>query len=97
MSRKAIKYLYDIARSIQDILEDHLEGIDTLEQYEADKTIRLAVIKELEIIGEAAYRLRQLGITLSQTDSLINRRNTLIHQYDDFKDETVWIFMLPEK
>ena len=63
MSRKASKYLYDIARSIQDIFEDYLDGIDTLEQYEADKTIRLAVINELEIVEEAAYRLRNLGIT----------------------------------
>lgn len=64
--------------------------------YEANKTVRRAVAKELEIIGEAASRLRQMGVLLEQTDSLINRRNTLIHQYGDFKDETIWYYVQGE-
>ena len=55
--------------------------MDSIVAYEANKIVRRAVAKELEIIGEAASRLRQMGVLLEQTDSLINRRNTLIHQY----------------
>lgn len=52
-----------------------------------------AVERELEIIGEAAYRLRQMGISLTQADALINRRNTIIHQYDSFQPRTIWNFI----
>lgn len=93
MSRKAKKYLFDIAQSITDILETHLKGIESYEEYEMNKTVRRAISKELEIIGEAARRLQQMEIHLSQSDALINRRNTLIHQYDDFKDETIWRYI----
>ncbi|MEL6672008.1 MAG: HepT-like ribonuclease domain-containing protein [Bacteroidota bacterium] len=82
--------------SILDIFEVHLAGIQHLREFEQQKTVRRAVAKEIEIIGEAASRLRKEGLTLKMTDSLINRRNTLIHQYGDFKDETIWYFVQSE-
>ena len=45
-------------------------------------------------MGEAAYRLRQMDVLLSQADELINRRNTIIHQYDGFHTKTIWYFVI---
>ena len=96
MTRKAQTYLFDISQAISDIKHIHLQGITQFTEFEANKTVRRAVAKELEIIGEAAYRLRHMSVTLSQADSLINRRNTLIHQYSDYKDETIWYYIQGE-
>ncbi|MEM7659020.1 MAG: HepT-like ribonuclease domain-containing protein [Bacteroidota bacterium] len=48
------------------------------------------VERRIGIIGEAASKLAKLSLYLSATDSLINRRNTIIHQYDDFSHRALW-------
>ncbi|MEM6261734.1 MAG: HepT-like ribonuclease domain-containing protein [Bacteroidota bacterium] len=93
MTRKAKKYLFDILTAIQNIQDFHLSGIDSLQDFEEDVTAMRAVERELEIIGEAAYRLRKLDIHLTQADELINRRNTIIHQYDGFHPKAIWYFV----
>jgi len=90
MPKKASKYLGDMLLSINDIFIHHLKGINNPTGFEQNITVQKAVIKDLEILGECAKRLRQMGISLSQTDQLINRRNTLIHQYDAIGDEGLW-------
>ncbi|MEM6805995.1 MAG: HepT-like ribonuclease domain-containing protein [Bacteroidota bacterium] len=52
--------------------------------------MQAAVERELINIGEALCKLRRLGISLSITDQLINRRNTLTHQYDVFSAASIW-------
>ncbi|MEZ4825966.1 MAG: HepT-like ribonuclease domain-containing protein [Bacteroidia bacterium] len=99
MTRNSKKYLFDILSCIKDIQNQHLFEVQNIQDFENDKTIMRAVERELEIIGEAAYRLRQMGVNLMQADSLINRRNTIIHQYDSFQPRTIWYFIkqqLPE-
>ncbi|MEM9717678.1 MAG: HepT-like ribonuclease domain-containing protein, partial [Bacteroidota bacterium] len=59
----------------------------------ASLTIQRAVERELQIIGEAASRLRKMGVELETTDQLINRRNTIVHQYDSFQPRTIWNFV----
>ncbi|GAB4406447.1 MAG: hypothetical protein OHK0039_08190 [Bacteroidia bacterium] len=68
-----------------------MQGISDLEAFHSSLLVRDAVERRLAIIGEAAYKLRKLGIALSQSDQLINRRNTLIHRYDDFSVRSVWV------
>ncbi|MEO0470463.1 MAG: HepT-like ribonuclease domain-containing protein [Bacteroidota bacterium] len=93
MTRKQKKYLFDILQAIRAINEDHLGDITSLEVFSNAPTNMRAVERELEIIGEAAYRLRQAGIELTQSDALINRRNTIIHQHDSFQPKTIWYFV----
>ena len=94
MNRKRRKYLHDILKSIQDIKESHLRGIHSQGAYNsASLTIQRAVERELQIIGEAASRLRKMGVELETTDQLINRRNTIVHQYDSFQPRTIWNFI----
>ena len=96
MSRTEKKYLYDISESINTIFDDFLDGIDTFAQYKVDLKTQAAVERMLMIIGEAIYKLRREGITLSYGDNIINRRNTLAHQYDDYNPDTIWNSVHPE-
>lgn len=31
-----------------------------------------------------------MGVRLEDHDAIINRRNTIIHQYDDFTERAIW-------
>ena len=90
MTRNEKKLLYDISGSISTIFDDFLDGIDGFDEYKADFKTQAAVERMLLIIGEALYKLRREGITLSVGDNIINRRNMLAHQYDDYNPDTIW-------
>lgn len=99
MTKTSKKYLFDIKTSVEAIQDQHLKGIASLDDFSNSPTVIRAVERELEIIGEAATRLRQVRVLLTQTDSLINRRNTIIHQYGTVQPRSVWNFVtykLPE-
>lgn len=89
MDRKAKKYLYDILGAIESI-EAYTENVLSLSEFDQDAKTRHAVENRIIVIGEAAYKLRRIGVSLPQADQLINRRNTFVHQYDSFSVEVVW-------
>lgn len=89
MNRKTKKYLWDILQSIEQI-ESHLEGIPDLASFSNNIMVQDAVERRLSIIGEAAYRLQKMDIKLQHADGAINRRNTIVHQYDDFSERSIW-------
>ncbi|MCB0839750.1 MAG: DUF86 domain-containing protein [Bacteroidetes bacterium] len=93
MTRNAKKYLYDIDKCIDNIFKIHLDGISNIKDFKQDITAIRAIEREIEIIGEALYRLRQMQVELSLTDSIINKRNTIAHQYDATKEENLWSFV----
>ncbi|MEO1385107.1 MAG: HepT-like ribonuclease domain-containing protein, partial [Bacteroidota bacterium] len=67
---------------MEDIKNVHLKGIVNEQDFIKDlKTIR-AVERELAIIGEAAHHLQKLKVNFIGRDQIINKRNTLVHQYD---------------
>lgn len=90
MNRTEKKYLYDISESIRIIFEDYLEGIDSFGQYEADSKTQDAVERRLMIIAEAVYKMRRKGVSLPSADQIINRRNTMAHQYDEYNPIAIW-------
>ncbi|MDA1338295.1 MAG: DUF86 domain-containing protein [bacterium] len=73
-------------------IEAYIEGI-TFEEFVRDTKTQDAVIRNIEIIGEAANRLSKdfqqnnPGFPLLETVSM---RNRLIHGYDDINLEIVW-------
>ena len=79
-----------------------LEAIDNLfeftngisfDKYHNDKILRFAVIKNLEIIGEAAYLLTKKfksEHTNVEWETIIYMRHILVHGYYQIKDEIVW-------
>ncbi len=63
------------------------------EDYQHDKILQFAVIKNLEIIGEAAYMVTD--DFKSKHDSvdwaaIVGMRHLLVHSYYQIRDEIIW-------
>jgi uncharacterized protein with HEPN domain len=85
------KRLLHMLEAIDNILE-FVAG-RTFDSYKKDKILRFAIIKNLEIIGEAAYLLSK--DFKSKNDSvewndIIGMRHILVHGYYQIKDEIIW-------
>lgn len=90
MTRKQKKYLFDISLAIDNIFKVHLSEVKDKSEYIENLTVQRAVERELGIIGEACHRLKKMELLLASSDSMINRRHTLIHQYDVSKPGNIW-------
>jgi len=92
MHPKSPKLLEDIRAAAEYVLEATRE--ETLEAYERNRTLRFAVERNFEIIGEALNRLRK--IDEATTDRIpdwaqvVAFRNLLIHGYDVIDHSRVW-------
>jgi len=66
----------------------------TFADYEADELLRSAVERQLEILGEALGRLRQVDADTARSIQALPRavglRNLLIHGYATVDDRIVW-------
>jgi uncharacterized protein with HEPN domain len=84
-------YLAHIREAIESI-EEYLEGIP-YEQFTSSKMVIDAVVRELEIIGEASNNLSD-EFRRQHTDVLWRRmkdmRNFLIHEYFGVNTKVVW-------
>jgi uncharacterized protein with HEPN domain len=85
------KYLFDIRESVLSI-ETYLGAERDFKAYKANKMLRRAVERELEIIGEAMSRIDKLDkhIAISSRRQIISMRNRVIHGYDKVDDEIIW-------
>jgi len=90
MINKRQKFLIDINLAIEK-LHIHLTGIDSEDAYINNVTVRSAVERELEIIGEAMNNLLNIapGISITSPRRIISMRNRLIHGYDDIDNRLV--------
>ena len=83
--------LEHIIEAIDNIFE-FIEGKSFL-KFRKDKMLRFAVVKNLEIIGEASYRLtkdfKQQHDRIEWED-ITGMRHVLVHGYYQIKDEIVW-------
>jgi len=91
MKPEELKFLSDILTSIQSI-DEHLQLKRDFELYKSNKTMRRAVERELEIIGEAISRLNKLNPTIhiSYKRLIVDLRNKVIHAYDAVNDTIIW-------
>jgi uncharacterized protein with HEPN domain len=91
MDDEVKKYLFDIQEAISSI-ETYLGEKRDYHLYRANKMLRRAVERELEIIGEAMHRLDMLdsALVVSGKRQIIGMRNRIIHGYDKIDDEIVW-------
>ena len=65
----------------------------SFEVYISDKMLRFAVIKNFEIIGEAAYLLTKefkINHPSIEWEDMIGMRHILVHSYYRIKDEIIW-------
>jgi len=89
--RDIADYLADILQAIDDVAE-FTDGMD-FEQFNGDKKTINAVIRSLEVLGEAtkhipaAFRKRHPEIPWSK---MAGMRDVLIHDYMGVDHKTVW-------
>lgn len=85
------KYLWDINISIDSIF-DYIGAKRDFNEYLTKKSIRRAVERELEIIGEATKRILSIDSTIKIENAreIIDTRNWVIHNYDKVDDVIVW-------
>jgi len=65
----------------------------TFDSYKNDKILRFAIIKNLEIIGEAAYLLSKDFKSKNNAvewNDIIGMRHILVHGYYQINDEIIW-------
>jgi len=85
------KRLLHILEAIDNVFE-FIEN-KSFENYKSDKILRFAVVKNLEIVGEAAYLLTKefkLNNAEVEWNEMIGMRHILVHGYYQIKDEIVW-------
>jgi uncharacterized protein with HEPN domain len=85
------KLLLDISESIAGI-ETHIGSNRNFFKYQENRTVRKAVERELEIIGEAINKILKMDseIKISKARSIVDMRNRVIHAYDSINDTIVW-------
>ncbi len=91
MNEQQLKLLADIEDAIVSI-DGHLSGKRDFDAYLENKTVRRAVERELEIIGEAVSKLLNIdpNIPLSFARQIVDMRNRVIHAYDTVDHVIVW-------
>ena len=83
--------LFHIKEAIENIFE-FTQGF-TFADFCNNKMMKFAVIKNFEIIGEAAYLLSKelkKQHTEIEWDDIVGMRHLLVHGYYHIKDEIVW-------
>lgn len=91
MLREELMLLSHIQEAIRGI-DHHLSSCVSYNDYERNYTVKRAVEREFEIIGEALTRLTKLQseVQISSKRRIIDFRNLLIHGYDGIDDVQVW-------
>jgi uncharacterized protein with HEPN domain len=91
MPRNDNWYLLDI-KEAADRIADYISGVDR-NDFLDHNMMKAAVVREIEIIGEAAYRVSQAfkdaHLEIPWKD-MAHLRNFYIHVYDRIKYEKVW-------
>ena len=90
-SRGPEMHLRDMLKAIV-LIEQFIEGMD-FQAYLADLKTQAAVERELQIVTEAAYRLKPEDEHLCPGPDWRKIRgmgNILCHDYDRLEDETIW-------
>ena len=66
--------------------------------YIEDIKTKKAVERNLEIIGEAVYRILKVDsdFKLKNAKNIIGTRNRIIHSYDNISDEIIWTIVCRE-
>ena len=83
-----LRHMLDAAKQVQTFMQGR-----NREDLDSDPMLRLAVVKAIEIIGEAAAKVspeRQTTIPQLPWPQMVSMRNRLTHAYFDIDTEVVW-------
>ena len=89
-------WLYDILQSINEIDSYFDNKPRIFEKYVSDIKTKRAIERDLEIIGEAANRIRKKDkdFKLDNVEKIIGTRNRIIHGYDKISDDLIWSIVI---
>ncbi len=82
--------IYDIQRAVERVIEYTTGGRD---EFFSNQMVQDAVIRNLEVIGEASNKLSEETKALAPDIDwrrVVGLRNVLIHAYRDVDTEAVW-------
>ena len=92
MQPELLKWLEDIRDSAEYIVSSTSDS--TLESFAADRTLKQAIERNFEIIGEAMTRISRVSQSTAESltgyQRIIAFRNILIHGYNHIDIEIVW-------
>jgi len=92
LNENDLSFLIDIANCINDII-DFTKEIK-YHEFEKDKMRKLAVERQLEVIGQAANKISketQNDLKNIPWSNIIGLRNKLAHDYGEILAERIWI------
>ena len=92
LNENDLSYLIDIVECIMDINE-FTNSIE-YHQFEKEKMRKLAVERQLEVIGQAANKISietQNNLEGIEWKNIIGLRNKLAHDYGEILAERIWI------
>ena len=91
MNLETNKYLYDIKDSVR-MIESYLGLKRNFNEFKSDMYLQDAVMRRLEIIGEAVNRILKSNpeIKISEPRKIVAFRNKIAHEYDSITIEYVW-------
>ena len=92
LSENDLSFLIDIVNCIKDINE-FTNGIQ-FHEFEKDKMRKLAVERQLEVIGQAANKISKDTQDILENipwGNIIGLRNKLAHDYGEILAERIWI------
>ena len=87
--------LEDIQKAIIEI-EDFLPDKKDFFAFENDTKTKRAVERNIEIIGEAVYRILKISpdIKISSSRKIVDTRNRIIHGYDKVSTDIIWAIIV---
>lgn len=87
--------LEDIQKAIIEI-EDFLPDKKDFFAFEHDTKTKRAVERNIEIIGEAVYRILKINpdIKISSSRKIVDTRNRIIHGYDKVSTDIIWAIIV---
>jgi uncharacterized protein with HEPN domain len=85
-------WLKDIELSIKEI-QEFLPHKATYSDFQNDLKTRKAIERNIEIIGEAMSRIREIDpdILISDSRKIVDTRNRIIHGYNSVSADVIWL------
>ena len=92
MDNEIKTWLYDILQSINEIDGYYTDLPKRFDTYKNDTKTKRAIERNIEIIGEAVYRIRKkdADFKIPNSEQIIGTRNIIAHGYDKVSDEIMW-------
>ncbi len=91
MENEIKTWLADIEQAIAEINQFMPDKKDFF-QFQKDLKTKRAIERNVEIIGEAVYRILKVNpdFPLKNARKIVDTRNRIIHGYDNVSDDIIW-------